>query len=136
MGLELTAYEGAVLYIDMLGFSALTNGEVQLEESDYLHWLNGTPHPHSNQFFAGMLLVKFREILMSLQREVKGVTVSQLSDCCFIWSKQIDQVVTFAFKFMHVALKNGLLCRGGMAYGQIIETGREHRLGRFILGTA
>ncbi len=37
---------------------------------------------------------------------------------------------------MHQAINNGILCRGGLAYGEIIETNQPHHLGRFILGDA
>ncbi len=37
---------------------------------------------------------------------------------------------------MHESVNNGILCRGGLAYGEIIETNQSHKLGRFILGDA
>lgn len=37
---------------------------------------------------------------------------------------------------MQKSIMNGLLCRGGLTFGEIIETNENHILGRFIVGQA
>lgn len=128
-------YKGAVLFVDILGISALTNNKINLNKDDFEPWL-GNRFPHTNQYLGAAILAEFRELLIKLNNEQKNVTVTQLSDCAFIWSKDIVQVIMFASKFMHQAIERGILCRGGMAYGEIIETNQSHDLGRFILGDA
>ncbi|WP_312716763.1 hypothetical protein, partial [Sphingobacterium multivorum] len=81
-------------------------------------------------------LAKFRDLLSTLGSEKKSIKITQLSDCAFIWSENISDVLTFCSRFMHESVNNGILCRGGLAYGEIIETNQSHKLGRFILGDA
>jgi hypothetical protein len=73
---------------------------------------------------------------MDLNDEIPKVTVSQLSDCAFIWGEEISNVLRFAFRFMHKAIDQGILSRGGLAFGEIIETEQIHSLGRLIVGNA
>ena len=129
-------YNGAVFFVDMLGIGALTNNLLKLNDNDYGCWLDEHHIDHNPQYLAAALLAKFREVLVSVHGEVAGVTISQLSDCAFIWSQNITDVVLFASKFMNMAIYEGLLCRGGLAYGEIVETQQDHSLGRFIVGNA
>ncbi|WP_183580343.1 hypothetical protein HDF18_13125 [Mucilaginibacter sp. X5P1] len=136
MGQDLRAYKGAVLFVDILGFSALTNGQIELKKEDFEPWLKGSGHPHNNQFLAATILVEFRRILQQLELQFPKVKVAQLSDCFFAWSDKITDVVSFGHSYMHLAISCGLLSRGGMAQGEIIETNQNHSLGRLILGNA
>lgn len=135
MGDQLRDYQGAVVFVDLLGFGALTNGKIKLEESDYVAWLFGTGHPHNHHYFAAQLLVELRALLQELNVQ-HPITIAQLSDCFFAWSRNTEHVIKFTHAFMQSSIKRGLLCRGGMAYGQIIETEQNHGLGRLILGDA
>ncbi|WP_312285108.1 hypothetical protein [Chryseobacterium gleum] len=128
-------YKGAVFFVDILGISALTNSKIELDENDFTPWLDD-PTKFSNQFLGAAILAKFRDLLSSLGDENTNLKITQLSDCAFVWSKKIEDVVVFCSKFMHHAVNNGILCRGGLAYGEIIETNQFHKLGRFILGDA
>ena len=132
----ITKYEGAVFFVDILGMTALTNNLIALKKEDYSFWLDQYALEHTNQFLAASILADFRKILIELDIEYEGVTVSQLSDCAFVWSKNITDIVLFASRFMSKSISAGLLCRGGMTYGEIIETNQEHKLGRFIVGKA
>lgn len=136
MGFQLTDYRGSVVFIDILGFGALTSGKIDLNNDDYSPWLNGTGHPYNHHYLAAHLLVELRALLQQLSRQFKNLKVAQLSDCFFAWSKKTDEVVRFAHLFMYKAIECGLLCRGGMAYGLIIETQKNHSLGRLISGDA
>ncbi len=131
----LTNYNGAVFYVDILGISALTNNKITLDNKDFQPWLDD-PTKFSNQFLGAAILSKFRDLLSTLGNEKKTLKITQLSDCAFIWSQNIADVVLFCSKFMHQAVDSGILCRGGLAYGEIIETDQSHKLGRFILGDA
>ncbi|MBS1522135.1 MAG: hypothetical protein JST50_14120 [Bacteroidetes bacterium] len=136
MGKQLESYNGAVLFVDILGFGALTNNLIKLTDKDFEAWTDGTEEQKNNQFLAANLLVAFREILQLLEHEFADVKIAQLSDCFFAWSRSIEKIVLFTHKYMHMAIERGILCRGGMAYGEIIETERIHHLGRLILGKA
>lgn len=129
-------YKGAVFFVDILGISALTNNNINLEEEDYRPWLNNDIDKFSNQFLGASILAEFRSLLLKLRKGNTSLKITQLSDCAFIWSEDIADVVVFCSKFMHRAVEKGILCRGGLAFGEIIETNQSHKLGRFILGDA
>lgn len=132
----LQKYNGAVFYVDILGISALTNNKIHLKNEDFKPWLKNDKKKFSNQFLGAVILVEFRKLLIKLSEENAKVKITQLSDCAFIWSEEITDIIIFCSKFMHQAIENGILCRGGLAYGEIIETNQSHQLGRFILGDA
>jgi hypothetical protein len=132
----ISKYDGAVFFVDILGMTALTNNKMTLIDEDYGPWLDQHAKEYTDQYLAASILVEFRQILIELNDNFQTVTVSQLSDCAFIWSKNITDVVLFACKFMTTAIKRGLLCRGGLTFGEIIETNQNHELGRFIVGKA
>lgn len=132
-------YNGAVFFVDILGIGALTQGKISLDDDDFVAWEKKYPIENkTNQFLAAVLLSQFRKVLNKLWKKFKDtVQVTQLSDCAFIWSKNVDDVVIFANNFMSEIIKAGVLCRGGLSYGEIIETSQENeRLGRFIVGKA
>lgn len=135
--------EGAVFFIDILGFGALTRDQITLSEKDFQPWLESYKQnldfvEYNNQFLAASILSSFRNILNDLKNCYPDVKVAQLSDCAFIWSENISDIVLFANNFMCRAIREGLLCRGGMSYGEIIETetNENNSLGKFILGKA
>lgn len=126
---------GAVFFVDILGFGALTQNQIKLNDEDFAPWLNKYGQPYDNQILAAAILAEFREILMELEQTFP-VTISQLSDCAFIWSENMKDVILVANNIMTRCINNGILCRGGLSYGEIIETNQNHSLGRFILGKA
>lgn len=130
--------EGAVFFVDLLGIGALTQDGLTLDECHYSEWLDQYKVKYSDQYLATALLSEFRNVLMGLSREYSNVKLAQLSDCAFIWSENITEVILFANNLMTQAIKKGLLCRAGLAYGEIIDTGENenHKLGKFIVGSA
>lgn len=132
----ISKYNGAVFFVDILGITALTNNKMNLTDEDYCHWLDQYGKEYTDQYLAASLLTTFRAILTELSEKFKGVTVSQLSDCAFVWSRNITDVVLFASGFMTTAIGQGLLCRGGLTYGEIIDTNQNQKLGKFIVGKA
>ena len=129
-------YEGAVLYVDILGIAELTSGNsIETLASDFEAINARSDLSISNQTFCALLLSIFRKHLASVKRE--EVNVSQLSDCAFVWSKSPNLLLDAARSLMWKNLRSGVLCRAGMAYGQIIEPDKTNRsIGRFVCGDA
>lgn len=130
-------YTGAVFFVDILGVGALTQGKINITEEDFLaHEFKYEPGFSEHQFCAN-LLSKFRKILSVATRNIKNVKVAQLSDCAFIWSPEPDIVVNVARDIMWKSMLSGVLCRGGIANGQIVEPEKiNSKLGKFICGGA
>lgn len=126
---------GAVFFVDILGFGALTQNQIDLSKDDFAPWLDKYHQAYDNQVLAAAILSEFREILIDLDNSF-DVTISQLSDCAFVWSENIKDVLIVANNIMSRCIESGILCRGGLSYGEIIETNQNHSLGRFILGKA
>ncbi|GHT60320.1 hypothetical protein FACS189451_00130 [Bacteroidia bacterium] len=137
MGHLLEKKNGIVFFVDILGFAALTKNTLNLEDTDYAAW--NIPHhlpKHDNQVLAATILVQFRNILLKHQASFPNVTIAQLSDCAFVWSENIRDVIIVACNLMRECVKEGILCRGGLSCGEIIETSQNNNLGRLILGEA
>ncbi|RRJ86879.1 hypothetical protein EG240_15790 [Paenimyroides tangerinum] len=135
-------YNGAVFFVDLLGIGALTQNKIVLDESDFIGWEHNFPfEKKNNQFLSAVLLTQFRQILVDIKTRFekldKDINVTQLSDCAFIWGESLETIMIFANNFMCEAIRKGIFCRGGLSYGEIIETTQEHvNLGRFIVGNA
>ncbi|WP_434577971.1 hypothetical protein J3P95_07750 [Pseudomonas sp. Z5-35] len=131
------SFQGAVLFVDMLGFSALTRGRLKLTESEYLPWKIKPEGNFPHQLLAAQILLAFRKVLMRTGRRFKSVKLAQLSDCAFLWSEDLGAVTDAGRFLMHEAIGTGLLCRGGLAYGDIHEPNKIDRsIGAFIVGDA
>ncbi|HDU8673732.1 TPA: hypothetical protein RG719_001318 [Morganella morganii subsp. morganii] len=130
-------YTGAVFFVDILGVGALTQGDIDIEKKDFIAHSFRYDNEFSNHQFCAKLLLKFRRKLISSTEKVNNVKVAQLSDCAFIWSDDIDLVVNVARELMWDLTLNGILCRGGLANGQIVEPDKINtKLGMFICGGA
>lgn len=125
------------MFVDMLGFSALTRGRLSLAEQEYQPWKVPADSNYPNQLLAAQILLAFRKVLLRTQRHYSVVKLAQLSDCAFLWSKNPSSLVQAGRYLMHEAVKTGLLCRGGLAYGDIHEPNKvNHSIGAFIVGDA
>ncbi|GLO09865.1 hypothetical protein PPUJ20005_38340 [Pseudomonas putida] len=125
------------MFVDMLGFSALTRGRLTLTEREYQPWKVPVDGNYPNQLLAAQILLAFRKVLTRTQRHYYAVKLAQLSDCAFLWSKDAASLVQAGRYLMHEAVKAGLLCRGGLAYGDIHEPNKiNHSIGAFIVGDA
>ncbi|WP_370980064.1 hypothetical protein [Agaribacterium sp. ZY112] len=130
-------YSGAVFFIDILGVGALTKGEIRISDVDYSAHRFKFQDKHSQHHFCAKILLKFRRVLIGLTAINKGIKVAQLSDCAFIWSENPNLVVNAARELMWECILAGILCRGGLAYGQIVEPDKINtKLGMFICGGA
>lgn len=130
-------YTGAVFFVDILGVGALTQGKIEISDRDFSAHNFSYDSNFSEHQFCAKLLLKFRRILTSATTDVRNVKVAQLSDCAFIWSDDPDIVVNVARDIMWKSVLGGLLCRGGLANGQIVEPDKINtKLGMFICGGA
>lgn len=130
-------YQGAVLYLDILGISNLTKKKVKLTPEDYEAWGIKKKSEWNEHFFCAKLLVAFRSCLEDVKERYGNIKVTQLSDCAFLWSKDAAAVAQAAQNLMWALIKVGVLCRGGIAYGEIIEPDRVAKsIGQFVLGEA
>jgi hypothetical protein len=130
-------YKGAVFFVDMLGINALTQKKVSLTDMDYKARGILKTLGKNEQVFCAKLLMKFRACLGEAKRHHQRVKVAQLSDCAFVWSKDVSAVVQAAQDLMWSFARSGLLCRGGISYGEIVEPDKvATSLGHFVLGAA
>lgn len=129
-------YKGAVFFVDLLGIGALTQKKIKLTEIDYAAF-GLKINQQSEQFFCAKLLIKFRSVLAKIKKENTKVNIAQLSDCAFVWSEDVASVMDAARKIMYLAIRSGILLRGGLVYGDIVEPNKiNHGIGHFILGEA
>lgn len=129
-------FQGAVLFVDILGIGALTTSKVQIvgpQDFEALSW--STNLAASNQTFCAVLLSKFRRNLMKVER--KEIKIAQLSDCAFIWSEDLDELLEVTRQLFWLNTYSGVLTRGGMTFGQIVEPdSTASRIGQFVCGEA
>jgi len=136
-------YVGVVLYLDLLGFSVLTNNNISLNSSDYNPWLgDGCDQKqtrkriyYKNADLAFSILLEVRNLLKKLS-DILGVKYQMVSDSIFVWSDNPTKMISFASRFMTSAIKNGIFCRGGIAYGEILDEKNGFQTGSFLLGDA
>lgn len=129
-------YTGAVLFVDILGISALTTSEKPLVTDQDFEALSTRPKKvGGNQLFCARLLSQFRSNLHECK--MTDLKIAQLSDCAFLWSKNESLVVQAARKIFLKNTNTGIFARGGMTFGQIIEPEKTRTsLGQFICGNA
>jgi len=132
---EIQKRESAVFFVDLLGMGALTEGYIELTNCDRC-WFENNDVPFNNQYLAAKILTVFRSLLNEVRRNYQNITIAQLSDGAFIWSQDVIKIIKFVFEFMQKAILKGIFCRGGLSFGEIIETGNSHKLGRLIVGEA
>lgn len=129
-------YDGAVLFVDILGISALTTSSAPIViEQDFKALAPRAKKTGGNQLFCARLLSVFRKNL--LQCQTKGLNIAQLSNCAFLWAEDVSLVVKAAKVLFEKNSETGVFARGGMTFGQIIEPEKTNRsLGQFICGNA
>ncbi|SCY01534.1 hypothetical protein [Desulfoluna spongiiphila] len=133
--------EAGVFFIDILGMSSLTQGLIDLssisvKNGNYAIENNAT-FSGKNQHIAAWVLTRFRECLRDIQHRYDDIRVSQLSDCAFVWSENTEELLCAASDLMWKTTRGGVLCRGGLSYGEIIfPNNNKESFGEFILGEA
>lgn len=135
--MQLRSFQGAVLFVDMLGFSALTRGKLTLGSAELVPWKIDPKGKYPHQLLAAKILIEFRKALVQTNKAFPGVRVAQLSDCAFLWTADVGEIADAGRHLMHGAALKGLLCRGGLAFGDIHEPTKLNKsLGAFIVGDA
>ena len=131
---QMQIYHGAVFFIDILGVGALTRKQIELSGADYDAWnCSSKTNVHA---FSAKLLMAFRRVLNDIKQD-EMVKVAQLSDCAFIWGASAMDVTNAARKCMWEMAGAGLLGRGGLAFGEIVEPDKVNKsLGQFVMGEA
>lgn len=126
---------GTVVFVDILGFGALTQNAIKPSNPCYHAW--GEVGAFDPYILATRILSTFRDVLSESDANYSDVSFAQLSDGAFIWGQNTSRVFEAAVEVMQALVKKGVLCRAGGATGTYIEpeTADAH-LGRFILGEA
>lgn len=132
-------YQGMVFFIDILGFSALTKGQVSdVSKHDYEAWGLNSVDMQNPIYLAANIIVEFREVLCQLKKKYPNLNVAQLSDGAFVWCDDAIMVLKAVHYLMwNLVIHKGILCRGGISFGEIIEMPEiDQSLGAFIVGEA
>ena len=89
---SIQSYDGAVFHVDILGFSALTNGAIDgISDSVYKAWGLNSPEEKNHSFLAATILLEFRAALLELHEAFPNVRIAQIvllfgakicSSCC------------------------------------------------------
>lgn len=128
--------ESGVFFIDILGFSALTKGQIKdISKKDFQAWgLKKTEYDLN--FLSAKIILEFRSVLKRLKEKYPAINIGQLSDCAFIWSDDIVLLIQAVHFMMWTMIgEKGVLCRGGLSYGNIVEIDDvNYELGAFIVG--
>ncbi len=116
------AATGGAFYIDILGIGDLTRGKipVSLDTLSGITQLDSIPDKSIHQYLAVYLLSTFRNALAEISDTYSEVKITQLSDCAFLWSTDLPMLINAASKLMFTLIGNGILCRGGLGYGEIL----------------
>lgn len=136
---EIRRYNGAVFFVDILGFSALTKGQIKdITVSDFEAWGLNSENEQNNSCLAATILVEFRDVLRQLRTRYPNIHVAQLSDCAFIWSDDVILLMQSLHFIMWTMIEQkAILCRGGVAFGEIVEVENvDNNIGAFIVGDA
>ena len=136
-----TTSKYGVFFVDILGISALTNAQFRLSNFPYsIYRIQKTKIDvnKSHHYVAASLLSSFRDIISGLTAKYHNVVFSQLSDAAFFWSTDLSELFISSCDFMHQSISQGLFCRGGLAFDDLIieKQPNSQSLGRFIIGPA
>lgn len=129
--------KGYVFFVDILGFSALTQYQINLNEEDYKARVL-KHNQWDNSYFAAEILIEFREVLLEVKKEIPAINIAQLSDCAFLWSDNIWTLLCSVHLTMWLMIQErGILCRGGLGLGSMVGAKREPKaFGEFVVGSA
>ena len=134
------ASTGGALFIDILGIGELTRGNIPIsvDTVSAITDLSSVPQESINHYLAVYLQTSFRNILATVKNACPSINIAQLSDCAFLWCADLDVLTEASSKLMFGLTKKGILCRGGLGYGEILtpyNDGNES-LGKFVMGSA
>jgi hypothetical protein len=145
------ANTGGVLFVDILGISELTGYKSdELEDVDFTAWKCKKHMEKSKSrasYLSAFIVAEFRTTLRETKEELEKIdpecviNISQASDCAFISSENLYHLLVYSTRMMQKMIQNGVLCRGGIAYGHYmtshnIEENKNSELGNLIIGPA
>lgn len=134
------ASEGGAFFIDILGVSDLTRGKIPitLDDISEIAEVANAPQKSIHQYLSVYLLTTFRNTLAHIKKSYPKINITQLSDCAFLWSNDLKSLVVALSKLMFMLVKKGILCRGGLGYGEILVPSNDdnEKLGRFVMGSS
>jgi hypothetical protein len=133
---QLEVVSGTVVFIDILGFGALTQNAIKPSNPCYHAW--GEVGGYNAYILAAKILSTFRQVLTEHREEYSSVDFAQLSDGAFIWGRNTSRVFETSVEVMQALVKEGVLCRAGGATGEFIHVPdtSNSALGKIILGEA
>ncbi|OIQ51141.1 hypothetical protein BerOc1_03086 [Pseudodesulfovibrio hydrargyri] len=121
----------AVAYLDIIGFGALTNKSVQVEEHPFLRG----KCDNKNLMLSIELVKKYRKIVQEVSRKYR-LGYSLLSDSAFLWTQKADDMLYALPDLMWRLLSVGILCRGGLSYGETVCENKKSQSSKFLVGDA
>jgi hypothetical protein len=132
---------GFVAFVDLLGFRFLTREATPaaLANVDF-ESLGFSQRPSDEQMSSSIsmnCLVRLRGLLQSVSQDYEDVQIAQLSDGAFLWSESSDSMLHAICFLFREACEEGLLVRGGLAWGiHVVPDQHDSELGKFVVGAA
>lgn len=133
------AYNAAVCFVDILGFSFLTKGQIKdITVMDYQAWGIDEKVTHPYSYLAATILVEFRDALLTVKKQFPDIHIAQFSDCSFLWCNDVIELLKGVHRLMWLMVEEkAILCRGGLSYGEVVTVeDADNELGAFIVGDA
>jgi hypothetical protein len=121
----------AVAYLDIIGFGALTNKSVTVKD----HPLINSDCENPNLELSIILVKKYRQIVQQVSRKYH-LGYSLLSDSAFLWTEKADDMLYALSDMMWRFLAVGILCRGGVSYGESVCENKASQSSKFLVGDA
>ena len=120
-------YDKVVAFVDMLGFSALTEQHrVEPEVMEELQRPGAVEFLTASLEGANPLTERFIRFHLLIERAVRSARLPDdgasitFSDCAFYAADQLHSVVDYATSVMHLALKEGIPVRIGIGAGEFL----------------
>ena len=121
----------AVAYLDIIGFGALTNKSITVKEHPHISLATKKPNLELSIF----LVKKYRKIVQQVSRKYR-LGYSLLSDSAFLWTEKADDMLYALSDLMWRFLSVGILCRGGVSYGESVCENKASQSSKFLVGDA
>lgn len=129
---------GYVLFVDLLGFVALTSSGLILDKQVVQpHGLDSSIEDRDRHVvLAYALQWRFRHTLDWCKKH-HNVKVFQFSDSAYIFARSAPDVLRAAAYILRTMTCEGCLVRAGLAHGRVLESEDEYsNLGSIVLGNA
>lgn len=109
----------------------------EISDLDYQAYNLTTEEDKTCVVLAAKILSEFRSVLGVTQKKYLAIQICQMSDCAFVWTEDVKEFIPAVHCIMWNMIQNkGILCRGGVSYGEIIEVDTIYKFGKTIVGDA